>query len=158
MAQKTYGGIKARPLPRRKPQLDPEQRGVRRLVVKAPADQAYLLMGWKCPVLRDVDRDTEHYALEVLAGVLDGNESARLNQSLVRNSRLATKVGAGYDSTSRGPGMCYLDGAPSQGKSAAELEAGLRAELALVAQDGVTETELARAKAQVVASQVYKRD
>jgi zinc protease len=100
LAQKNYGGIKARPLPRRKPQLEPEQRGVRRLVVKAPADQAYLLMGWKCPVLRDVDKDTEPYALEVLAGVLDGNESARLNQSLVRNSRLATKVGAGYDSTS----------------------------------------------------------
>src|SRR5471032_2955337 len=69
-------------------------------------------------VVGDVD------ALEVLAGVLDGNESARLNQSLVRNSRLATKVGAGYDSTSRGPGMCYLEGSPSQGKSAAELEAG----------------------------------
>jgi zinc protease len=158
LAQKHYGGIKSRPLPVRKPQVEPEQGGVRRLVVKAPADQAYLLMGWKCPVLRDVDKDTEPYALEVLAGVLDGNESARLNQSLVRNSRLATKVGAGYDSTSRGPGMCYLDGAPSQGKSAAELEAGLRAELARIVQDGVTDAELVRVKAQVVASQVYKRD
>jgi zinc protease len=158
LAQKYYGGIKAGPLPVRKPQLEPEQRGVRRLVVKAPAELPYLLMGWKCPVLRDLDKDSQPYALEVLAGVLDGNESARLNQSLVRNSRIASKVGAGYDATARGPGMCFLEGTPSQGRSAAELEAGLRAELARLIQDGVTEDELVRVKAQVVADQVFKRD
>ena len=158
LAQEYYGRIKAGPLPARKPQLEPEQRGVRRLVVKAPAELPYLLMGWKCPVLRDVDKDSQPYALEVLAGVLDGNESARLNQSLVRNSRIASEVGAGYDTTARGPGMCFLEGTPSQGRSAAELETGLRAELARLVQDGVTEDELARVKAQVVASQVFKRD
>ena len=158
LAQKYYGAIKARPLPARKPQLEPEQRGVRRLVVKAPAELPYLLMGWKCPVLRDVDKDSQPYALEVLAGVLDGNESARLNQALVRNSRIASEVGAGYEPTARGPGMCFLEGTPSQGRSAAEVEAGLRAELARLVQDGVTEDELARVKAQVVASQVFKRD
>ena len=158
LAQKYYGRIKARPLPVRKPQAEPEQRGIRRVTVKAAAELPYLLMGWKCPVLRDVAADWEPYALEVLTGVLDGNESARLNQSLVRNSRLASEVGAGYDSTARGPGLCFLQGAPSQGRSAVELEAGLRAELARLVQDGVTEGELARVKAQLVASQVFKRD
>jgi zinc protease len=145
-------------LPARKPQIEPEQRGVRRLVVKAPAELPYLLMGWKCPVLRDADKDSQPYALEVLAGVLDGNESARLNQSLVRNSRVASEVGAGYDATARGPGMCLLEGTPSQGRSVADLEAALRAELARLVQDGVTEEELLRVKAQVIASQVFKRD
>jgi len=158
LAQKYYGRIKARPLPERRPQLEPEQRGVRRVVIKAPAELPYVLMGWKCPVLRDVDRDWQPYALEVLAGVLDGNESARLNQSLVRNSRLAGEVGAGYEATARGPGMCFLEGTPSQGRSAAELETGLRAELARLVDDGVDEDELARVKAQVVASQIFKRD
>jgi zinc protease len=158
LSQKYYGRMKARPLPERKPQFEPEQRGVRRVVVKAPAELPYLLMGWKCPVLRDVEQDWQPYALEVLAGVLDGNESARLNQSLVRNSRLASAVGAGYDATARGPGMCVLEGTPSQGRSAAELETGLRAELARLVDDGVTEDELARVKAQVVASQIFKRD
>ena len=158
LAERHYGRIKARALPARKPQIEPEQRGMRRAVVKAPAELPYLLMGWKCPVLRDVDKDWQPYALEVLAGVLDGNESARLNQALVRNSRLASEVGAGYDATARGPGMCLLEGTPSQGRSAAELEAGLRAELARLVQDGVTEDELARVKAQVVAGQVFKRD
>ncbi|MGP1683372.1 MAG: M16 family metallopeptidase [Giesbergeria sp.] len=158
LAQKYYGRIKVRRLPERKPQLEPEQRGVRRLVVKAPAELPYLLMGWKCPVLRDVGEDWQPYALEVLAGVLDGNESARLNQSLVRNSRVAGEVGASYDMTARGPGMCLLEGTPSQDRSVAELEAALRAELARLVQDGVTADELARVKAQVVARQVFKRD
>jgi zinc protease len=158
LAQKYYGRIKARPLPERKPQLEPEQRGARRVVVKAPAELPYLLMGWKCPVLRDLDRDWQPSALEVLAGVLDGNDSARLNQSLVRNSRIASSVGAGYDATARGPGMCSLEGTPSQGRSVAELEAGLRAELARLVEGGVTAEELERVKAQVVASQVFKRD
>ena len=158
LAQRYYGPIKARPLPERKPQVEPEQRGARRLVVKAPAELPYLLMGWKCPVLRDVAKDWEPYALEVLAWVLDGNESARLNQSLVRNSRLASEVGAGYETFARGPGMCFVEATPSQGRSVTELEAGLRAELARLVQDGVTEEELARVKAQVVAGQVFKRD
>ena len=38
------------------------------------------------------------------------------------------------------------------------METGLRAELARLVQDGVTEEELARVKAQVVAGQVFKRD
>lgn len=158
LAQEYYGGIKPRPLPERKPQLEPQQRGIRRLVVKAPAKLPYLLMGWKCPVLRDAAKDWEPYALQVLIGVLDGNESARLNQSLVRNSRLASEAGASYELTSRGPGMCFIEGTPSQGRSAAELEAGLRAELARLDQNGVTEDELARVKAQVVAKRVFKRD
>ncbi|MBE0624858.1 MAG: insulinase family protein [Burkholderiales bacterium] len=158
LAQKYYGRIKSRPVPARKPQLEPEQRGVRRLVVKAPAELPYLLMGWKCPVLRDADKDWQAYALEVLTGVLDGNESARLNQSLVRDSRVASEAGASYDLTARGPGMCLLEGTPSQGRTAAELETGLRAELARLVQEGVTEDELARVKAQQVASQVFKRD
>ena len=76
----------------------------------------------------------------------------------MRNSRVASEVGAGYDASARGPGMCYLDGTPSQGRSAAELEAGLRAELARLVEGGVSAEELDRVKAQVVAGQVFKRD
>jgi len=158
LAQRYYGRIKARPLPERKPQLEPQQRGARRMVVKAPAELPYLLMGWKCPVLRDADRDWQPYALEVLTGVLDGNESARLNQSLVRNSRVAGEVGAGYDIAARGPGMCSLEGTPSQGRSVADLETALRGELARLVEGGVSADELDRVKAQVVARQVFNRD
>ncbi len=158
LAQRYYGDIPARKLPARKNFSEPPQLGVKRIVVKAPAQLPRLVMAYHAPVLRDPAQDWQPYALEVLAGVLDGNESARLNKALVREQQLASSVGAGYDSTSRGPGMFMLEGTPSEGKSVAELEAGLRAQLAQLVQDGVSEDELKRVKAQVTASEVYKRD
>ena len=47
---------------------------------------------------------------------------------------------------------------PAQGKTAAQLEAALRAQVARVATEGVSEAELHRVKTQWVASEVYKRD
>ena len=54
--------------------------------------------------------------------------------------------------------MIYLYGSPSEGRTVAELEAALRAEIARIQQEGVSEAELKRTKAQLVASQVYKLD
>jgi len=158
LAEAHYGAVPARPLPVRKPQDEPPQEGSRRLIVKAPAELPYMLIIYKAPVLRDVAKDREPYALAVLASVLDGNDSARLKARLVRSRRIANEAGASYEATARGPGVFMLDGVPAQGRSAAELESALRGELAAVAADGVTSAELERAKIQFVASRVYKRD
>jgi zinc protease len=161
LAQKYYGSIKSRPvltLDKRKPQTEPVQVGIKRITVKAPARMPYLAMGYQAPVLRNPATDWEPYALEMLAGVMDGNESARLNKELVRELRIASSAGAGYDSTARGPGMFYLDGTPSEGKTVADLEAALRSEIEKLVRDGVTAEELARVKAQVVASHVFQLD
>ncbi|MCA1938897.1 MAG: insulinase family protein, partial [Dechloromonas sp.] len=80
------------------------------------------------------------------------------NRKLVREDKLAISAGVSYDSTARGPGMIYLYGSPSEGRTVAELEAALRAEIARIQQEGVSEAELKRTKAQLVASQVYKLD
>src|SRR5687768_1005991 len=161
LARKYYGPIKTQTvlaLDERKPQIEPKQLGIKRLTVKAPARLPYLAMVYHSPPLRNPDTDWEPYALEMLAGVLDGNESARLNKALVREQRIASSAGASYDSTARGPGMFYLDGTPSEGKTASELEAALRAEVEKLVRDGVTPEELARVKAQVVASHVFQLD
>ncbi|MDR2112322.1 MAG: insulinase family protein, partial [Candidatus Accumulibacter sp.] len=158
LAEKYYGPLAARPLPARKPQQEPAQAGMRRLVFKAPADLPIVLMAYKAPVLREVDRDADPYALEMLAAILDGHEAARFSRNLVREQRLADFAGAGYDAISRGPGLFYLQGSPSAGRTRADLEAGFRAEIARLVRDGVSEGELARAKAQLVADEVYKRD
>jgi zinc protease len=158
LAEKYYGPVAARAVPARKPQNEPEQAGVRRLTVEAPADIPVLVMAYKVPVIRDVENDIDPYALEVLASILDGHDAARFSKHLVREQRLATSAGAGYDAISRGPGLFYLQGAPSAGKTPADLEAGFRAEIARIAADGVTPDELARARAQLVASETYKLD
>jgi len=158
LAETHYGAVPSRTLPSRKPQDEPAQAGARRVVVKAPAELPYLLMAYKAPVLRDVAKDREPYALAVLAAVLDGNDSARLKRRLVREQRIADEAGASYDAYARGPGVLMLEGVPAQGRTVAELEAALRGELAAIANEGVTQPELERAKIQFVANQVYKRD
>ena len=158
LARQYYGALAARALPDRKPQGEPQQAGIRRLSVKAPAEMPVVLMAYKVPVIRDVERDTDPYALEMLSAILDGHEAARFTKHLVREQRLAASAGAGYDSTARGPGLFYLLGTPSEGKTPAELEVGLRAEIERIVKEGVTPEELSRAKAQLVARQTYKLD
>ncbi len=161
LAQKYYGEIKSRPiasLALRKPQTEVTQAGIKRLQVKAPAQMPYLVMGYHVPVLHDANADWEPYALEMLVGVLNGNESARLNKELVRDQQIASSINADYDSTGRGSGMFFLSGTPSEGRSVAELEAALRNEIERLIRAGVTEKELRRTRAQVVSGHVFQLD
>ena len=157
-AEKTYGQLKPRALPARKPIAEAPQKGTRRVTVKGPAELPQVLLAWKAPTLRDVNKDSDPYALEMLGAVLDGHDGARLTQHLVKDQRLAQSVGSGYDNSSRGPSLFLMLGTPAEGHTPAELEAALKAEVARIAADGVSEEELKRARAQLVASQVYKRD
>jgi zinc protease len=162
LAKQYFGPIKPHALPARKPQVEPTQIGERRAVVKAPGKLPYLAMGFHVPTLpnsKSDNPDWEPYALEVLAGVLSGNDSARLNQRLVRDTSLAVDVGAGYDTTSRGQQSLFeIVGTPAEGKTVAELEAALLAQIELIKTAGVTQQELNRVKASVIAADVYQRD
>jgi zinc protease len=157
-ARQYFGPITAKALPERKPQQEPVQDGERQVVVKAPAKLPVVALAWKAPTLIDPEQDSDPYALEILAGVLDGHASARLNQSLVREKRLATEASAGYDAVSRGPSLFMVDATPAEGHTVAEVEAALKQEIARLVKEGVGEQELARVKAQVLASQVYQQD
>ena len=158
LADKYFGPLKAHKLPVRKVQIEPEQKGERRIIVKAPAKLPYVLMGYPAPSLRDAEHDWEPYALEILAGVLDGNAASRLNRDLVRRDQIAVEVGAGYDLTNRGPSQISFDGTPSENSSAEDLELAIRSEINNLKENGVTEDELQRVKAQVIAADVYQRD
>jgi zinc protease len=94
----------------------------------------------------------------MLAGVLDGHEAARWQGNVVRGAKLAVSAGAGYDATVRGEALFVVSGTPAEGRSVAELEAALRAEIARVASEGVDAQELERVRTQLIAAQVYKRD
>lgn len=158
LAQKYYGVIPKRAMPPRRNYDEPKQLGIKRLVVKAPAELPHLVMAFRAPVLRDPGQDWQPYAMEVLAGVLDGNESARLNKRLVREQQVASSVGIGYDSFARGPGLFVLEATPSEGKTVIDVEIALRKEIEQLVKEGVSEEELRRIKAQVMAGEVYKRD
>lgn len=158
LARQHYGALKPRVLSARKPQTEPPQRGIRRLVVKGPAELPLVLLGWKAPGITRVDGPVDPFALQMLAAVLDGHDAARLGRHLVRERRLATHVGAAYDALNRGPAMFYVYGSPAPGQTPEALEQALRAEVERIARDGVEVAELERAKAQLIAAQVYKLD
>jgi zinc protease len=158
LARQHFGSIPRKTLPDRRITEEPPQLGPQQLTVKAPAELPYVLMAYRAPKLRDPEKDWEPYALEMLAGVLDGNEAARLNRVLVRTERIASSADASYDGIGRGPGMFYLSATPVQGKTAQEAEQALRREIQRLATEGVTEEELQRVRSQVVASHVFERD
>jgi len=158
LAERYYGSIPRQVQPARRKYTEPVQVGIKRMVVKAPAELPLLVMSYHAPSIADPKGEWQPYALEMLAGVLGGNESAWLNKHLVREQQIASSVGAGYDSTSRGPGLFTLEATPTAGRTVAEMETALRAEIAQLVKDGITEEELKRVKAQVMAGEVYKLD
>ncbi len=157
-AKRYYGPLARRSIPERKSQSEPAQRGMKRVILKAPAELAYVRFGYKAPSLRDPAKDWEPFAIAVLVKVLGGNDAARLNQILVRERRIATSAGAEYELVSRGPGMVFLNAAAAQRHTGAELESALREIVARVAVSGVSEEELQRAKVELLAQYVYRRD
>ena len=162
LAESTYGQIPPGVVPARKPREEPVQTGTRRVLVKAPADQAYLALSWKVPNFSGfeaTDDNRDALALTLLAAVLDGYNGARLDRALAQGEgRLADRAGASNTMSGRGPQVFMLDAVPAKGKTPEQLEAALRAQIAKIAKEGVSEAEMRRVKAQWMASNVYQRD
>jgi zinc protease len=118
----------------------------------------YIVMGYKVPVVNTAEIKWEPYALDLLAGILDGGDSSRLSKNLIKGSKIATSAGAGYSMDARIQALFLLDGIPAKGTTTAQLEAALLAELDEVKNNLVTEAELNRVKAQVISSAVYEQD
>ena len=163
LAQTTYGEIPARAVPTRKPRIEPEQKGIRRIEFKAPADQAFLAMSYRVPSLRNVenltDDDRDALSLLMLSAVLSGYDGARLDRALTQGpDRVADSASSSASIVGRGPSVFILTGVPAAGKTPKQVEDALRAQVARVAKEGVSEAELSRVKTQWTASTVYGRD
>ena len=157
--EKYYGAVSAQVLPVRKPQIEPQQKGIKHVQVKAPADSAQLAMAWKVPRLEPGKLDDpEPYALELLTAVLDGYDNARLNRTLVKQEKVVNDVGVGYDMVSRGPELFQINATMAKGKSVAQAQASIRKAIDEIKQKGVLESELKRIKVRILSEQIYKRD
>ena len=157
--EKYYGAISMHELPVRKPQIEPPQKGIKQVQVKAPADNAQLAMAWKVPRLEPGKLDDpEPYALELLTAVLDGYDNARLNRVLVKQEKVVNDVGVSYDMISRGPELFLINASMAKGKTVAQAQASIRKALEELKQKGILESELKRIKVRILSDQIYKRD
>jgi len=162
LVDKYYGSIPAKAVPPRKPREEPVQHGIRRVEFKAPAEQSYVALAFKVPQLTSFERtaaNDDALALTVLSGVLDGYEGARLDRALTQGpDRVADSVDAGNGLWGRGPQLFTLAGVPAAGKTPEQVEKALREQVARVAREGVSETELQRVKTRWIAGEIYKLD
>ncbi|MBK5931046.1 peptidase M16 [Halochromatium salexigens] len=158
LAKTYFGPLEPGPALQPRPRKEPAQQGEKRLVVAAPANEPYLLMGWKTPTLRDAEVSWEPYALEMLASVLDAGSSSRFSRELVRGERVAVSVGASYNAFARLSGMLRIDATPAKGTSIKALEQAILAQLERLRTEPVNEQELARIRSQLIADKIYERD
>ncbi len=165
-AKEFYGPMKPRALADRKPQSEPVQNGMRRVGLRAPAQNAFVMMAYKSPALnQDLGPlSVSHQpardlvALGVLATLLDDPGTGRLSKRLVREEQVAISVETGASGVSRGPGLFYIDITAAPGVALSSLEAKAKEEIARIAKEGVEEKELARVKRQAKSSEVFQQD
>lgn len=158
LAEKYFADLKPSEITAIKPQTEMPQLGVRKMTVKVPAKLPSIVMGYKTPSLTTAEHEWEAYALEVLAGILDGGSSARLSSGLVRGKQIAVAAGAGYSLSSRLPSLFELEATPAEGKTVWDMEAELKNEISKLQNKKVENDELERVKAQVSANAIYERD
>jgi len=117
---------------------------IRRPWPDAKANLPGVLLAYRVPEYRHADMP----ALDLLTTILGQGESSRINNSVVRQRKLAqfAIVLSNPASPRRGPGVLLAVGIANQGVVTDTLEAALAAEFARVVKDGVTEAELSKAK------------
>lgn len=147
------GTVPFRPAPRLA-----EPAGSRHLDLVLPVQVPALYMGWNVPSLATASDKHTFYVLSMLAGVLDGGSSARIETNLVRGQRLAAGAGAGYSGLSRGDGVFTVTATPVPGVSLASLQHAIEAEIARLAEHPPAPAELDRVRAQVLSGHVFGQD
>jgi zinc protease len=158
LAERYYGKIPARAVPPRVRPQEPPPRAARRVEVKdSRVAQPSLTRSYLAPSY--VAGETEHaYALQVLAELLGGAATSRLNRALVLDKRLATGAGAWYDPTALDLGTFGVSASARPGTGIGDVETALDAEIQRLLTEGASEDEVERAKSRMRAAAVYARD
>jgi zinc protease len=158
LAEKTYGSVKRADTPPRDRPQEPEPQAQRRValadarVAQPSLSRSYLVPSYRTAAPREAE------ALEVLSQILGGDQTGRLYRKLVVEKGLAAGAGGWYQGTSYDPTRFAVSATPRPGVSLEDLEVALDAVLAEIAEKGVDELELARAKTQLTADAIYSQD
>ena len=129
---------------------EPDQNGERRVDVRYPSETVSFNVGYKAPSVVSPDI----WALDVVSNILSGGESSRLHQALVYDQQIALSAQSQF-SAGMEPGLFEFYVEMKPGKTAAEGEKSLYAEIERLATEGPTERELQKARNQAEASFIY---
>lgn len=158
LAEKYYGVIPAKELPDRVEWKEPPLLADRRVEMRHErVRQPEWSRRYHAPSVNYGNTD-QSVALQVLSEILSGGSTSRLYAHLVVKTKKLTSAGAWYSARSRGPGTFGFYGSPKSDGKAADVEAGIDAELAKLVKDGVTEEEVKNAIARLQAGAIYAND
>ena len=159
LATKYFADLKPSDIqpPKQTPEI--KHNGERRIKLYGQTANPYMIMGYKTPVLLgNKENRNDVYALDVLSAILDGGSSARIAKHMLRGDEIAVEAGTSYDPFDRLAGLFLFAGTPNKGVTPEQLEAAFTAEIKDLQDNEVSQQELDRVKAQVIASKVFERD
>ena len=141
LAEQYFGGISAQDPPQEIRTVEPEQLGERRLLVEVEAPTPLLHVTFHAG--RATDPET--LPLSVLLNVLVGGDSSRLHRRFVEDEQLALAVG-GFQMEGIDPGLVYFYLTLPPGADVGAVEDRLLEELQQVADEGISDAELQKAR------------
>jgi zinc protease len=158
LAEKYFGPIPARAIPPRWRPDEPPARAPKRVSMTSPQAGSASFSRSYVAASYLYGEVAQAYPLQVLAELMGGSTTSRINRALVVEQGLATSAGAYYDASTMGPATFGFYAAPRQGKTVEETEAALDAAIDQLLADGPTEDEVLRAKTRLAAAAAFARD
>jgi zinc protease len=125
---------------------EPPQLGERRIRIEREAQTPLLAMAWHTAAAAD----REARIVEVLLSILGDGASSRLYQRLVEKEQAAVDVGTQFDA-GFDPGLAWLYAVVPPGGDVSRTEKLIDEEIARLAREGPTPTELGKARNQALA-------
>ncbi|MBA3449567.1 MAG: insulinase family protein [Pseudaminobacter sp.] len=158
MAEATYGKVPRGPdLPPRVRPAEPEQNTRRTVTLRdARVSIPTFSKSWVVPSYNR-DDSGEAEALDLLSEILGGGTRSRLYQEVVK-SGMASGASAYYNGTTLDAATFGVFGSPRGEEGLDEVEAAIDAEIVRIIKDGITATELEKAKNRFVRSMIFARD
>ena len=162
-----FGPIATGPAPERLRTVEPRQAGERRLTIRKEGTAAYLKVGYHAPAVSDAGFVPALLLDAVLTGAKGVNlwssfrsqppqRKSRLYRALVEHG-VASSVSGAMLPTEQ-PFLYSVSVTATEGTVLDSVETILLSELDRVARDGITETELTRARTQLLAQLVFDQD
>lgn len=160
LVQNYFGAIPASTIEKLKPRTEIPPLGVKTVDVSIPAKVPMIYMAYQTPVLTTVkvENQWQIYALDVLSTLLGGSDSSRFMRDLVRGQQMASAAQTNYEAEQLHRSAFLLVGIPAQQHSVAELQEAFSQEIQRLQNTLVSQQELDRVKAQVIAQNVYNAD
>jgi zinc protease len=159
LAEKHYGALKNGFEPAaRKRTMEPEPIAARRVIMKdARAASPVVQRSYLAPS-NSTAKSNVAEALDVLAEILGGGTQSRFYRKLVVERKLAAYAGAWYSGDALDYASFGVYASPNPGVDLDKVEQAIDEVIADVVKNGVTQVELDRARAKLLADNIYTLD